>query len=202
MHIAEPINRFHVVVAGFCQDVGHPNGSLQLWRRLHGKYASPDTCVDFLRWSDSMSDRADMIRRCGPVSSPYVNIYGYSWGGYSAVELARKLEHRGIAVDNLILCDAVYRHRYWLGRWRAFAPFCRIVIPPNVRHVTWFYQRQNLLLKGHRVVDWDRRERWEGVELLRTHIHMDDSQEFHGAAMEAADRIHGKEMRGHECDPF
>lgn len=177
------IHTWHVLCAGFLQREGDPNGFLRLWHELHAEHAGPDTCVLLRQWSDDTNRLAELIFRLCNRTAPCIVLYGYSWGGWSAVLLARQLQRRGLFVDHLVLCDAVYRHWYWLGQWRAFWPWKRIVIPANVAEVTWFRQRFDWP-RGHDVVAEDGRETrvHEPREVRVAHVYMDDLAEFRATA--------------------
>lgn len=112
---------------------------------------------------------------------------GYSWGGYTAIKLAQQLAKRGLRVRHIILSDAVYRHHYWLGQWRALVPWTKIVIPKNVQEVTWFYQRQNLP-RGHNIVALNGKTIINpGISVHGiTHKYMDDCDQFHEAVLRIA----------------
>lgn len=67
-------------------------------------------------------------------------IYGHSWGGSQAVNLARQLDRLGIPVSLAILVDSVHKP----GHNDA-------VIPPNVRNAINFYQTKGLIHGRSRV---------------------------------------------------
>lgn len=150
-----PIHRLWVyVVGGRLQTLGSSNGSIQMWHQLECEFARPcEQYVQFLRWRDNMSDVAEhawQLRPLGNPSNMTVIICGYSWGGFSATLLAKQFRRRGVKVKHMILCDAVYRHWYHLGQWRALVPWSTINIPDNVKNVAWAVQR-NSLPSGHTV---------------------------------------------------
>ena len=184
-----PIKRFIIVIPGFLQKRGTPNGMVALWRKLHHAYAGADTVVSLHLWNSNWRDVAEWIWRLRPdKGQPDIVLVGYSWGGYSAVLLARQLKKRGILVRVMILSDPVYRHPYWLGQWRAFVRFAEIRLPSNVGLLKSFRQVESLPC-GHAIVD----ERYPGVTPIITfiiegvsHQYMDDLTQFHNLAMEAA----------------
>lgn len=190
----KPIESWHIVIAGFLQDEGETNGMVTLWRNLHSRYAGPDTCVEFRAWSDCAHTLAEKIWLCSPrvngrtPEGPSVKLYGYSWGGYSASLVAYELAKRGIGVEAMVLSDAVYRHYYALGQWRALVPWSRIQIPGNVGEVHWFRQRNNLPA-GHKLIadDPNRTLVHEPVELDCIHQYADDASAFHAKALEVAE---------------
>jgi pimeloyl-ACP methyl ester carboxylesterase len=138
-----PIFSWHFVISGFTQREGESNGWGQLWRKLN--YLSNDgCCVEFKTWRQRWSDVADLVEQWRPQNrDPVVKIYGYSFGGMSAVILASELKRRGIGVRHLLLADAVYRCWTVLGWWRSMVPFSRIVVPENVEQVDWFRQKHS-----------------------------------------------------------
>lgn len=202
-----PIHNWHIVISGFLQNEGKPTGMVQLWRELHKEHAGPDTCVALRTWRDDMNALAEMIWRLRQKDEPthllsfqpWVYIYGYSWGGTTAVHLARQLQRRGIPVRAMVLSDAVYRHRYFAGNWRALVPGSEIIIPKNVQEVIWFVQRQPLFRcrrpfinpRGHKLVcenpQVTKKHRSQRVRMV-DHAYMDDVSVFHLAAHGVAKR--------------
>jgi len=182
------MKKWHIVISGFMQSAGKPNGMVALWQKLHAEHAAPGTSVILRSWNDNFWDLAELIWRLrGPHNGTNVKVYGYSWGGMSAVILARLLGDRGIKIKEMVLSDPVYRHRYWLGQWRAFAPWSKIYIPPNVLNVTWLRQVKNLP-RSHCLVADNPSETHISMPrtLSRTHQYMDDAGVFHAAALAAS----------------
>lgn len=182
------IRDWHIVLSGFLQRAGDVNGCVKIFLELHHLIQSPTARVELRPWRCDVSDLAEMISKLQPSDAPpRVCIYGYSWGGQTAADLARELLRRGLFVDQMVLCDAVYRHSYTLGQWRAFAPWSRIRISRNVRYVTWFRQ-DRCHPKGHRVIaDNPVLTKVKNVQVLQyDHMWMDDSAEFRHACLEAA----------------
>lgn len=146
------IKTWLIMFSGFMQRAGQMNGTVRVWREL-SRLSSPDCQVLRLPWNADVADLAELIARMndGQKSQPRIVLMGYSWGGMTAVNLAWQLQRRGLDVDRMVLCDAVYRHWYPLGWWRAFAAWRSIRVPENVRHVA--HARQwNSWPSGHRVV--------------------------------------------------
>lgn len=77
-----------------------------------------------------LADRIAADRECGGACRPLV-IVGYSTGGNGAIDVCRRLEQRGIAVDKLVLLDTSYED----------------AIPGNVRSCFNLY-------KSHPHTDW------------------------------------------------
>ena len=182
------IRTWHIVISGFLQHEGLPVGMVQLWRDLLQAHAGPDTCVELREWNADWAALAEFIGRYRGERPPRIAIYGYSWGGMSAVLLARQLQRRGIKVQWMVLSDPIYRHWYPLGNWRALWPWSEIVVPTNVGNVESFRQRTS----------WPRAHRVVAADINKTHIdppwetkwadhaHMDDLPEFQTRCKEVA----------------
>lgn len=178
-----------IVFAGFQQSTGRPSGSFKLWQRAHAagnwnhdvRFRS-----EFRAWNDDVEEIANLVfHATHSAFAPTINVAGYSWGGQTAANFCRRLADRGIEVDRVVLCDAVYRHRYWLGNWRAFVPGSEILIPENVRRVDWFRQSRNLPA-GHQIVAESKNTIIaDPVELDRRHEWMDDAGDYHDAFISA-----------------
>lgn len=189
----KPIRTWHVVISGWLQNEGQPTGMVRLWRDLHARFTARRVRVELRVWNDRWDALAEFIWRLRsqapvwPFAKPRIVIYGYSWGGYSAVVLARLLQRRGLPVEHLVLSDAVYRHWYLLGQWRALLPGSRIVVPSNVKEVTWFRQGSGAF-KGHDVVAVDaRKTKIHPAKLAKVHHrYMDDLRAFHAEALAIA----------------
>ena len=167
-------------------------GMVQLWRDLHWVHAGPNTCVTLRAWNSDWNALAELIWRISRGQPmPRIAIYGYSWGGMSAVILARQLQRRGIKVQWMVLSDPVYRHWYPLGNWRTLVPWSEIIVPTNVDWVDSFRQRTSWL-RAHRVVAADSRETHVSAPWMARHIdhrHMDDLVEFQKRCKEVANII-------------
>lgn len=188
-HVPTPIKAWHVCISGFTQHLGRPNGLEVLWQQLRSRHHNGCVAVELCAWNDNWQHVAEFIWRFRPPHiRPQIYIYAYSWGGgWGFPSLARELRSRGLQVDAAVLSDAVYRHWYRAGNWRAYAPWSEIVVPCNVQRVHWFYQRQTRL-RGHRVVaeDGDSTRVWGGIELEVDHAYMDDAREFHELSLAVA----------------
>ena len=180
------IAHWHIVIPGFLQREGRPTGMEdRVWARLHAELAAPETVVLLREWNTDFRQLAERIWRMRPeYGPPAIGIYAYSWGGASAVLLCRALRLRGLRVPYLLLCDPVYRHRYWWGQWRAFVPWT-IEIPDNVNHVYWWRQRWNWP-HSHQLVaaDPDQTRIHEPIDVKATHQYIDDYRPFHAKCLE------------------
>jgi len=188
------MREWHIVISGFQQRRGTLNGMVKIWKDLIDIVEhKPHARVELLLWKDDIEDLAEFIKGLSPeLEKPIVNIYGYSWGGQSAVNLARELKKRSIKVNRLILSDPVYRASrwlmfFWIFQWRAFWDAITISVPDTVSQVTVFYQRSSYprghILKpeneGLTAMD-------EAVFLDTHHCWMDEQDEFRQACRQAA----------------
>lgn len=177
------IERWIVCVSGFCQDESKPSGMMRLWRDVHHEVHRNSTNANSVvipkTWRVDADALAEWMWRTRPVGHPpVIDIVGYSWGGAAAVRLCNALGRRGQKVRNLILCDAVYRHPYWLGNWRAFMPGIPLVVPGTVQNL-WTFKQDTNWPRGHRVI-CARPTVFHGNTMIRdvTHQYIDDSFDF------------------------
>ena len=182
--------KFHIVISGFLQTEGKPNGMVRLWSNLYAEHACEDTLVMMKTWNDNMDSLAEFIWRMAEEGA-IIKVYGYSWGGAASVKLAKALKKRGLKIHAMVLSDAVYRHLHWLGNWRAFVKCFKMVIPSNVVAVWWFRQKSKFgRLSGHDIVsEWSN----DGVAWLAkpvwcncSHQYMDDNRLFHEKVLQVA----------------
>lgn len=185
------VQRWLILFSGFLQREDRPSGFLRLFADLNRLHAGPTTRVELRSWRDDAARLAEFVFLLRNGESPRITLYGYSWGGAAAIEFAGELRRRGLIVEHLVLCDAVYRHRYALGQWRALVPWSRLVVPENVRRVTWFRQRQSLP-RGHEVVAADAAATRVDTPhtLLCDHCWCDDAPGFHLAAKRIAEGVY------------
>lgn len=181
------IHEWHIVVSGFRQRQGNLNGMDKIWDMAEIRAKSrPDARAMIYPWHCDVADIAGLImRKRDPDTMPLVNLYGYSWGGMTCVNLSEELRDREIDVRTMVLSDAVYRHWHRGGQWRTFLPMS-IYIPDNVKQVIHFKQRENwpfghtLVAKNPGMTDMAPM-RW----LTAKHQHMDDSPAFRLACQRA-----------------
>lgn len=176
------IRQWHIIIGGFLETEGKPTGMARLWLRLHQLLTPRGACVELRAWNDNWRDMAELIWRLQPEEEPAViKIYAYSWGaGWGAMQLARHLQRRGLAVGWMVLSDPVYRSPWIITRWLAMAPWRSITVPHNVRVVHWFRQRLSLPA-GHTLVAArsDRTVITPPVWAEVAHAYMDDLRVFH-----------------------
>lgn len=189
---AKRFKKFHIVISGFLQNEGKPNGMIRLWGDLYAGFARGDSLVMMKTWNDNMDSLAEFIWRMTD-DDPVIKVYGYSWGGAAAVKLAKALKKRGLYVVAMVLSDAVYRHSYWLGNWRAFIPFFKIVVPNNVKIVWWFRQKSKFgKLSGHDIVADQGGIGFDKVIVTTptwcncSHTYMDDNRLFQNKVLNVA----------------
>ena len=93
---AEPVHRWVICFAGFCQDEGENIGVARLWRKLVTRCSGPNSVVLMREWHQPVGDLAGLIAQFN--GAPDILICGYSYGGQTAVNLAGALQHRKIGV--------------------------------------------------------------------------------------------------------
>lgn len=181
--MVEAVNRWIVCVTGFMQPESRLTGVEILQDNLRRRCQAADAIVALKAWADSPWHIAERIWNRRPRNgNPHVVLIGYSWGGYTAVKIARELQKRGIEVEALLLCDAVWRSRTIFFRWLSMLNCWTIRIPANVRKAFVWRQANNRPC-GSRIKVEDRRTLVdEHVVQDRTHQYMDDDPEFHAAA--------------------
>lgn len=182
-----PIYEHHLLFAGHLQNRGEMVGQVYLWRHLHHLLAGSDTTVELHPWHADVEPIAELIWRTRPEEClPDVYLYGYSWGGMTAVNLAGALHARGIGGIQMVLSDPVYRHRYWLGNWRTLLR-TTIWVPQNVTDVWSFFQLQNWP-SGHPVkaIHPECTTVHKPRELHVRHAYMDDHDTYHCMAERVA----------------
>ena len=156
-------------------------GSKRLWRKMciaDDLHANRDVVILLREWKSDWKDYAKYINSLEPTE---VLICAYSWGGgFGMPQLAKRL----VAPVTCVLCDPVYRSKTLIGRWAAFCDW-KIKVPENVTVVAHliqkakWYQLDGDLLKGGK---------WlcKPTVLDYTHTEIDNSPEYHKAALTAA----------------
>lgn len=160
------------VIEGFLQTAGSRTRLIDCWQQLHGALCDDEHSIQLRTWKADWAAEAELLDRLS-VKDPTVVLIGYSWGaGWGAMQMAKHLDKRGVRVTRALLIDPVYRHRYWLGNWRAFVPWIPIRVPANVDHVTWWRQKRNLP-RAHPLVGGVKIDAAQLVDC--DHQHMDDA---------------------------
>lgn len=174
------------VIGGFQRHEGKWDGSHELVEILRDEardYSQVAVRVFYKEWNSHWRHLARQMhlwkRRYYP--EPFgVMACSYSWGvGNGLLRLAKGLNHYGIIVGTAVTCDGVYRHQgilSWVTQWRAFSPWHRIMLPPNVVEVHGFYQRVDQP-HGLKPCDEARLKSW--TELHIPHVEMDFAPEYH-----------------------
>jgi len=175
----EPVTRWIVCIAGWQQNEGQTTGLEELQDRLHRRCSNRSTRVVLRAWNDSPSHIAERIFRRRPNDGqPAVVIIGYSYGGYSAVLLARQLQRRGIEVETMLLCDAVWRPSRWCPSVLSLLPWWTLRVPGNVRRLYSWRQKTNKP-SGHAIALEDTSTLWSTRSVVgTTHRYMDENPEF------------------------
>lgn len=173
------INRWLFIISGFTQNAYTANGSERIWRFLR-KRRNETTEVRLCEWSEDFKALTHCVVRLGNVHNPpHVCVFGYSWGGASAINFANHLSGAGIHVPSMVLCDPVHRHWHPLGLWRSLSPCIPLPIPGNVKRL-WLLRQKEKWPYGHGVKPVDPNyttimdEKWVRSE----HEWMDDSKEY------------------------
>ena len=168
-----------VVISGFTQKNHQDTGSKRLWRELHmldDLCESEDAIIDLREWDTDWKSYSKYINSLEPSE---VLICCYSWGGgHGMPQLSKRLE----CPVSVVACDPVYHSPTKLGCWMALFDR-KIKLAKNVSVVGWLSQRGDRL-DGDKLVG--------GKSICRertydyTHTDIDNSPEYHKAAVMAA----------------
>jgi hypothetical protein len=177
-----------VVISGFTQKNYENTGSHALWLSLHMErdlLKCPDTKVFLREWDSNWAKEAKFFNSLEPTE---VLVCAYSWGGgFGMPQLCKRLVGTPVTC---VLCDPVYRSKYFWGRWLAFFDW-RINVPKGVSVVTHLIQKAKWWeldgdpLKGGKHL-------CDTTTLDYTHTEMDESHEYHEAAVTVAKHFLGK----------
>jgi hypothetical protein len=187
----EAIPIWHVVITGFTQKLEHPSGGQYLWNAIRRARHDCEEAACLLEpWNADWAGIATQIWRFRPINRPVrVYVYAYSWGGgWGFPQLAGGLQTRGIEIAHAVLADAVYRPPTRLLLVKSLLRTSQILLPANVREVSWFFQRTGLPM-GHQIVAADpkRTKVNPGVECPGvTHHYMDDQPAWWLKSLEVA----------------
>lgn len=176
-----------VVISGFTQQNHENTGSKELWRQLRIERDlcdARDVKVYLREWNTDWRVFAEEINDLEPTE---VLVCAYSYGGgFGMPELSRRL----VAPVTCVLCDPVYRSETILGRWKAFFDR-KIDVPLNVtvkhhfvQKAKWWQLDGDPLKGGHSLC--------RATILDYTHGDMDNSHEYHEAAVTVAKHFLGK----------
>lgn len=132
---SDAIHTWIVFVTGFMQREGGATPFEKLHRRVTQICSGPSTIVALRSWRDSVKDFAQRISNWRNGKPPRVVVIGYSYGGWSANQLCKRLQGFDIAVDDLLLVDPVGR---WFGSLPSACSMLNViplVVPENVRRL-------------------------------------------------------------------
>lgn len=179
-----PIDEWIVSVTGFGQREGHLTGLEILHTLIRKKCSGVESIALLKSWNDNTNDVAERIWRMRRIGgTPRVVLIGFSYGGYTAVLIAKELQKRGIKVSHLFLVDAVWRYSRYFPSFVSLLPFWRIHIPTNVKKVINWRQYVSKP-KGHKiVVDPDHTEHEEHT-LDVIHSYCDDHPDVYQRVLE------------------
>lgn len=193
--LLEPVKRWIVCVTGFGQSEDRLTGVEMLQDVLRRQCSCEDTVCVLKSWRDNPSSLAQRIaNRCPDAFDPEIVTIGYSWGGYSTVILARELQKRGLTVNHMLLCDAVWRAKFITGYPLSLTDLFTIHIPDNVKNLYTWRQSANTprgsKIKLERQFEestgegtlWGVQEEYPHI----THQHLDDLRSFRNKAREIA----------------
>lgn len=179
------IREWHILASGFTQHNGEPTGMRRLWCDLYAALAAPPCAVILYPWDTDWADVAAYVRGVS-AAAPSINLYGYSWGGNGVVQLAEALDREALSVDQMALCDPVWRQGLWSLSWLSLMKDIKLKVPPNVLSVSWCYQRRNTPAGHVPKATSGRTFIGDGILLDRPHEAMDDAPEWHAMAKAVA----------------
>jgi hypothetical protein len=176
-----------ICISGFTQKNHENTGSRQLWRKLRMERDlcdARDVKVYLREWKTDWKAFSKEINALEPTE---VLVCAYSWGGgFGMPQLCKRL----VAPVTCVLCDPVFRSKTLVGRWAAFCDW-KINVPENVSVVAHLIQEAKWWeldgdpLKGGKSL-------CDTTILDYTHTGMDDSHEYHEAAVMVAKHFLGK----------
>jgi hypothetical protein len=176
-----------IIISGFTQKNYQDTGSKELWIKMHlceDLCAEPNVLIELKEWDSDWKSYAKYINSMKPSE---VLVCAYSWGGgHGMPQLCKRL----VAPVTCVLCDPVFHSKTLVGRWMAFLDW-KIKVPKNVTVVKHFIQeaRWNELdgdpLKGGKSI-------CNATVLDYTHTEIDNSPEYHKAAITTARQFLGK----------
>lgn len=185
----KPISDWVWLFGGYQQSLVAESGCEMVWRRIR-RYSTGTLCIQLREWNTDPKAVAAFIRR-NSIDRPRIVIGGYSWGGDCAIDLCIALAKLGLAVMELISCDAVFRSGLFSTRFTlnplSLTNIPKFTIPDNVEHVTAFAQNK-VRPAGHRIF------RTDGSEIARKmidcrHDEIDECEDFAEAVQAATARL-------------
>ena len=164
------------IISGFTEADFDITGSRKLYNELRVRF--PEHVVEFAQWKEG----EDLAKYFNSIGATNALVCAYSWGaGHGLVEFSEAFDGNVRA----ILCDPVYRSKFPWMRWRALTKFWipTIRYGDNVSVLAWFTQKLNQ--PGNDNISAGVAPSKAKV-LPYKHKRMDDSKEYHDAAVEAA----------------
>jgi hypothetical protein len=188
------------LISGFTQSEETWNGVQELREKLLSElddYSSLSLRIRLDVWNANwraIARQMYMLRERYPQEAFAVVVFAYSWGvGNGLVKLAKELSRYGVDIDQAVISDGIYRHRFSLGNWRAVLGDSRIVLPANVLSVQGFYQDISYPMGRQPVSQRAKCHPW--TRIILPHVEMDSSRNWHdrciAVAKEAARRCVG-----------
>ena len=152
-------------------------------------------------WNANVEDIVENLWQHRRNGSQKHLIVGYSYGGDRAIKMCWALNRRNdVEVIELALCDGVRRWK-WLPGVAASTGLGKLVVPPVVKLVWWYWQhnprwslRRGLDLfnpAGHSVVAADpkRTSILHPVVVSETHSYIDNSRSFRETFLESVKSV-------------
>jgi hypothetical protein len=128
-----------------------------------------------------------------------VVVFAFSYGGgWGLPRFAAELKKRnGIKIHVAVTSDAVYRSRWFLGKFLSLVDWPIIRIPSNVELVIQFIQRSSRP-RGHRIIPVNNQATKVELPVVldSDHVHCDDAEEYHERAIAVAEEMVGVGMVG------
>ena len=186
-----------LLIMGYTQDRAELTGQELLWRKLLYYIRTRDeldniTVLSPLPWNANWENVGNFLLRNVDKDSGYkILIAGYSWGGgWGATNLCKQLKLRGLDVWHLVMCDAVYRSKWYSMSWRSLTRNPKIKISDNVKEVSWFFQTLNKPA-GHKLVATDSKKTIinNPVQLDVGHTYMDEQPEYQDKVVDLVKKI-------------
>ena len=170
-----------LIISGFTQKNHQNTGSKQLlakcWKYGEMTAHGEETFVALKEWNYDWKAFAKFLNSLN-VEEVFASCY--SWGaGFGLREFAKYYNGNITAV----LCDPVYRSKFWLTRWLALTRklIPTIKYPANVRVVKHFKQTKNQP-GNDKVKTFSKKPK--AIMLPYTHTEIDNSKEYHQGAIE------------------
>jgi len=178
----EPIERWIIVFTGFLQE-GRLSGLEKIEHAIHQQCNCDSTRVILKSWQDSPGAVASRIWNRQPEGHPpAIVIIGFSYGGFTAVLLARELGKRGLKIETMLLIDPVWRWLAELPSVLSLGSWWEINVPKTVRTLFAWFQKVDRP-RGHRLIVDENHTLYFPKTLKRTHNQMDDAEEVYKKAL-------------------